>query len=426
MVERMTALIREHGLAAGAMEGALHRTLGVEREEASGRGWRMVHEDAVLEARRMESDSVHLIVTSVPFATQYEYTPNFADLGHTVDNVHFWEHMDFLTPEQYRVLRPGRVLAVHCKDRITPGGINGYGFQTVTRFSDQVAAHYESHGFAFLARRTVVTDVVRENSSTYRLGWTEQCKDGTRMGAGLPEYVMLFRKPPTDRSNGYADDPVRKAKPDVLDEEGRVVGWRDGGRIAPGTGYSRSRWQVDAHGFWRSNGDRLLSAEDLAGLPHERVFKLYRQESLQEVYDHARHVGLGEALEAAHRLPVTFMLLPPQSWHPDVWTDITRMRTLNMLQERKGQEQHLCPLQFDIVNRLIAQHSMPGEVVFDPFAGIGTVPYCAVKLGRYGWGVELNRSYWADAVAYCQAAEQDVATPGLFDLLEAEELEAAG
>jgi DNA modification methylase len=92
------------------------------------------------------------------------------------------------------------------------------------------------------------------------------------------------------------------------------------------------------------------------------------------------------------------------------------MRTMNMLQERRGQEMHLCPLQFDIVDRLITQLSMPGDVVFDPFAGLMTVPYCALKLGRLGWGVELNTRYWHDGVRYCQETEKQQAIPTLFDL----------
>ena len=134
---------------------------------------------------------------------------------------------------------------------------------------------------------------------------------------------------------------------------------------------------------------------------------------------------LGEALEAKRLLPVTFMLLQPPSWHPDVWTDVARMRTLNMLQERKGKAMHLCPIQFDIVDRLIVQFSQPGELVFDPFAGIGTVPYCALKLGRRGLGIELNAGYYSDAVAYCEMAERDAATPTLFGLIDDEaEVEA--
>jgi len=82
-------------------------------------------------------------------------------------------------------------------------------------------------------------------------------------------------------------------------------------------------------------------------------------------------VSLSETLEASMRLPVTFMLLPPQSWHPDVWTDITRMLTLNSVQHAKGREMHLCPMQFDLIDRAVRQFTMPGETVFDPFLGIG-------------------------------------------------------
>jgi hypothetical protein len=78
------------------------------------------------------------------------------------------------------------------------------------------------------------------------------------------------------------------------------------------------------------------------------------------------------------------MLLQPPSWHPDVWTDIARMRTLNTMQAQKGKEQHLCPLPFDIVERLIRRYSNEGDLVLDPFAGIGTVPLEARKLGRRG------------------------------------------
>ncbi len=398
LVEKMTAIIREFGLATASMAGILQRNIGVERQEASGAAWVLANNDCVEETRAMASDSVGLIVTSIPFANQYEYTPSYNDFGHTDSNEHFWAQMDFLTPELYRVLQPGRVLAVHVKDRITPGGINGFGFQTVARISDQTADHFERHSFAFLARKTVVTDVVRENNQTYRLGWSEQCKDGSRMGAGLPEYVMLFRKPPTDRSNGYADLPVVKDK----------------------AAYTRARWQYDAHGFARSSGNRLLQPEDLDGLPQDVIYKKFRQYSLQNVYDFERDVSLAESVDRNGWLPSTFMLMPPASWHPDVWTDITRMRTLNGAQAAKGKEMHLCPLQFDIVDRLITQFSNEGEEVYDPFAGLGTVPLRAVKLRRRGRGAELNARYWEDSVWYLRQADREMATPSLFDLEDLE------
>ena len=422
MTARMSALIREYGLTQLAIASALQRTIGVTRREASGQGWRIINNDCVEETAAMPDNSAGLIATSIPFGTQYEYCASYNDFGHTDDNAHFWRQMDFLTPELLRVLQPGRVAAIHVKDRITPGGINGLGFQTVEPFSDECVAHFRRHGFAFLARKTIATDVVRENNQTYRLGWSEQCKDGSRMGCGMPEYILLFRKPPTDRSNGYADVPVVKQKP-LCDDHGAPAPFdskRNWKQPVPGTGYSRGRWQLDAHGFARSSGDRLLSSVELQNLPHEQLYKLWRDRSTSRVYDFAGHQAVTEELDHAQRLPATFMLLPPHSNHPDVWTDVARMRTLNGAQSAAGREMHLCPLQLDVAERLIVQFSMPGETVLDPFCGIGTVPYLALKLGRQGLGTELSDRYFADAVYYCETAERELATPTLFDLLDAE------
>jgi DNA modification methylase len=158
--------------------------------------------------------------------------------------------------------------------------------------------------------------------------------------------------------------------------------------------------------------------EDLVGIPHERIFKLFREYSLTNVYDFEHHVRLGEELELRGTLPVTFMLLQPQSWHPDVWTDVTRMLTLNGAQSAKGKEMHLCPMQFDLADRVIAQMSNPGDVVLDPFAGLMTVPYRAILKGRRGYGIELSAPYFLDGAAYCHAAEQKMAMPSLFDVTE--------
>ena len=111
---------------------------------------------------------------------------------------------------------PGRMYCVHAKDRIVYGTVSGDGMYTVNPFSDKCVEHLRRHGFRYCSRITVVTDVVRENNQTYRLGWTENSKDGTKMGVGSPEYVLLFRKLPTDRANAYADVPVAHEKPHCL------------------------------------------------------------------------------------------------------------------------------------------------------------------------------------------------------------------
>lgn len=420
-VDQMTKIIKEFGLSEAAMAETLRRSMGVERVEASGYGWKAINNDCVKETQSMQENSVDLIVTSVPFSTQYEYSPNYADFGHTDNNAHFFEQMDYLIPNLLKILKPGRIAAIHVKDRIVPGGLTGLGFQTVYPFHMDCTRQFVKHGFGYMGMKTIVTDVVRENNQTYRLGWTEQCKDGTKMGVGLPEYLLLFRKPPTDTSNSYADQPVVKEKPDCVDEFGDIVPWSRGGKEVPGTGYSRARWQVDAHGFARSSGNRLLTPDELENLDHDLIFKWFRDYHLHNIYDFEQHVKIAEQLHQFGRLPSTFMLLQPPSWANDVWTDVARMLTLNGAQSAKGKEWHLCPLQFDIVDRVIEQFSMKGETVFDPFGGIMTVPYRAVLKDRVGIATELNNSYWFDGIQYLKQAELQMSTPSLFDLMEDED-----
>lgn len=393
MVGKMTEIIKKYGLSHAEMESELRRSIGVERIEVKGDRFQVANNDCVDECRLIEDDSIDLIHTSIPFSNHYEYTPSYNDFGHTDGNNHFWRQMDFLTPELLRILKPGRVYACHVKDRIHFGNVTGYGMPTVSPFHAEAIFHAVKHGFVYFGMITVVTDVVRENNQTYRLGWTEQCKDGTKMGVGSPEYVLLFRKLPTDRTKAYADERVAKSKDD----------------------YSRARWQIDAHAFWRSSGDRLLSADQMASYTPDVIGRVFQQHTMENLYDYESHVRLGERLDVKGSLPSTFMTLAPGSHHPEVWHDINRMRTLNGEQTQKGLNNHICPLQFDIVDRIINRFTNPGEEVFDPFGGLMTVPYRAVLLGRRGRASELNTEYFFDGVKYLQAAERKKSMPTLFD-----------
>ena len=395
-VQKMTDIIREYGLSNAAMAETLQRAMGVERIEVTGRDFRIINNDCVAETASMPDNSLDMILTSVPFSTQYEYSPNYCDFGHTDNNEHFFQQMDYLTPELLRALKPGRIAAIHVKDRIVPGGMTGLGYQTVYPFHARCIEHYTKHGFGYMGMITIVTDVVRENNQTYRLGWSEVCKDGSKMSCGMPEYLLLFRKTPTDTSNSYADEPVTKSK----DE------------------YSRARWQTDAHAFWRSGGNRMLTPEELETLDHDILFRWFRDFHLHNIYDFEHHVKIGETIDTLGRLPVTFMLLQPPSWMDDVWTDVARMRTLNMLQSAKGKEQHLCPMQFDIADRVIERFSNPGDTVYDPFGGIMSVPYRAILKGRKALACELSTRYFMDGAHYLQAAEREMSTPSLFDTFE--------
>ena len=218
------------------------------------------------------------------------------------------------------------------------------------------------------------------------------------MGVGCPEYILLFRKLPTDTSRAYADESVVKTKQE----------------------YPRSRWQIDAHAFWKSSGNRLAALQEIKDTPVSSLQASYREFSREFVYNYKEHIELAEELEQDDKLPASFMVVAPGTTSEWVWDDVNRMLTLNSEQARKDLTFHICPLQLDIVERIIERYSNKGDTVLDPFAGLFTVPYMAVKMERKGLGIELNDESFRDGLVYLKAADMEVGAPTLFDLLDSD------
>lgn len=332
-------------------------------------------------------------------SNHYEYCNNVNDFGYNQTTDDFFKQMDYLTPELLRVLKPGRVAVIHVKDRVLFGNVTGVGFPTMEPFHMQTTMNFMKHGFAYFGMITVTTDVVRENNQTYRLGYTKMRKDSTNMGVGCEEYLLLFRKLPSDTSDGFADERVTHEAED----------------------YPLSEWQLNASAFWRDSGDRQLLPEELAQMPMSLRMKVWKEYSQSHLYDYEFHKQFSKELEELGGISKEFMTLPPASVSNTVWDDIVRMRTLNLNQYNKKREGHVCPLSLQIVERCINQYTNKGEVVFDPFAGIYTVPMTAVRLERFGIGTELNTSYFEDGVSYCEDAENEISSPTLFDFLDVED-----
>jgi DNA modification methylase len=151
----------------------------------------------------------------------------------------------------------------------------------------------------------------------------------------------------------------------------------------------------------------------------EQIAALFRQEQLTGHYDYERHVSICEELEKRGKLPKFFMLLPPKITRgPEsmIWDDVVFMRTLNSAQSQGKREKHLCPLPFDIVERVIRLYSNEGDLVADLFGGLGTVAERSIRLRRRAWTCELSGEYFADLANYLQAAEVEMMSPTLFDL----------
>lgn len=110
--------------------------------------------------------------------------------------------------------------------------------------------------------------------------------------------------------------------------------------------------------------------------------------------------------------------IPMQSNSDFIWNDVNRMHGLNLEQSRRKQQNHICPQPFDEAERIIELYSNPGDVVADPFSGLGTTLLCAIKKGRKAFGTELNETYAKCGAAYLRETEMKRAVPTLFDMIE--------
>jgi len=393
----MINIVREYGLNSEKIKADMKRQIFKNRRMAKiGDTITVYNEDTTVIHEEMEDNSTDMILTSIPFGDHYEYSDNYNDFGHNHGNPEFFKQMDFLTPNLLRTLKPGRIAAIHVKDRIRYSYQNGTSFTTISDFSGDTVKHFEKHGFYLVGKITITTDVVRENNQTYRLTWGEQRKDATKMGVGLPEYVLLFRKAPSSMDNAYADDPVIKK----IDE------------------YLLSLWQLDAHAYWKSSGDRFLTSEELTKSDMKLVFNKWREYDKKNIYNFQEHLRVCNDLDATGKLSKLFMTIPPTSSNDLVWTDINRMNTLNANQANRKKEKHICPLQLDIIKRLIFRFTNKGDKVDDPFGGLFSTAYVAYELGREAISVELKPAYFDDGLFYLKSLEYKMNIPTLFDLVE--------
>lgn len=163
------------------------------REEKSDDYW-VMQGDCVRESKRIESDSIDFSVFSPPFSSLFTYSDNLHDMGNCDSDDEFFEQYAFLLKELYRIMRPGRIVAVHTKDLARYKNSSGYtGLYDFTGANHRA---FEEAGFKYHSKITIWTDPVLEmqRTKTQRLLYKQLRKDSTYTGVGLPEYVTLFRK----------------------------------------------------------------------------------------------------------------------------------------------------------------------------------------------------------------------------------------
>ena len=276
--------------------------------------------DCIDVLRQMPDNSVDFSVYSPPFAGLYIYNDSVADIGNCADDAEFAEHYRFLVPELFRVLRPGRIVAVHCKDLVyyrtqrSTAGLRDFP-------GDLIRAHTEA-GFDFHSRITIWRCPVREMTKTKAHGllYKQLRADSTFSRQGLPEYYVVFRK-------------------------------------------------------WAKEGD--------------------------------------EPIAVTHTKD-DFPLPQWQEWASPVWMDTRETNVLGAQRDPRD-EKHICAMPLDLIERAILLWSNPGDVVLDPFGGIGSTGVTALKHNRRVVSVELKESYFRQAARAYSEAERIAISGTLFD-----------
>lgn len=171
-------------------------------------------------------------------------------------------------------------------------------------------------------------------------------------------------------------------------------------------------WRDPVREMQKTKHERLLY-KNIRG--NSRVSAMGMPEYILVMRKESRGINVGE--------PVThtrdeFPLEQWQEWASPVWTDTRQTDVLNARFKSDGDEKHICPMPLDLINRCLTLYSNPGDVVLDPFNGIGSTGYEAIRMGRRYLGIELKAEYARQAARFLEDAEASQAT--LFDATAAE------
>ena len=298
--------------------------------------------DSVELIKNIKSDSIGFSIFSPPFASLFTYTDSIRDMGNCRDKNTFLEHFRFLVKELYRVIAPGRIVAIHCMN--LPMTITHDGVMGLHDFRGDLIYLFQSEKFIYHSEVCIWKDpliqAVRTKALT--LAHKQVVKDSSRCGQGLADYLVVMRK------SGINDKPINRDK-----------------------------------GFTEYIGEREFTNTN------------FNEDQSKNKLSHEIW----------------------QRYASPVWFDIRQTRVLNSEIARDDKdEKHVCPLQLDVIERALELWSAEDDIVLDPFNGIGSTIYSAVKMKRKGIGFELKESYYNQTIKNMKNLERELKRKS-FDLV---------
>jgi len=336
-----------------------------EKEEIKTEEYHIIKGDSCIEIDNFTDNTIDFSIFSPPFSTLFTYSNSYRDMGNCESHEEFFIQNQFLLDKLYKKIKPGRLVAVHTKDLAVYK--NSSGYTGLYNFTGDYHRAMEKAGFKYHSKITIWTDPVLEmqRTKTQRLLYKQLRKDSTFTGVGLPEYITLFKKWDGISENGNDDPVINKNF----------------------NNFPLEVWQEWASPIWGTK----LNKDDLI--------------ELIEIYFERNGVRNFEETK----------LFDPEFFSGS-WFDIKRTDVLNNKEGTDtGDEKHIAPLQLTVIQRAIQMWTNPKEIVFTPFLGIGSEVYSAVKLKRFGCGIELKDSYFETAKKNIELVVNSKNQNSLFD-----------
>jgi DNA modification methylase len=331
-------------------------------DQASGKNWQMFLGDSCEVIKGIPDNSVDLCIHSPPFSQLYLYSASEADMGNCQNDEEFFQHYSYLIPELYRITVPGRLCVVHSKD--LPNYISRDGCSGLRDFPGAITRAFEAAGWSYHSRVTIWKCPVIERARTqsYGLLHAQVSRDSSASRQGMPDYLTVYRK----WDGKTPDEFTKPVRGPGANSDSRLAYRFQSyeGSLPPG---SNLRFEFV---------ERPITEGPEAG----------QLERLEMIVTQSGQVEFSQR---------DYSIQVWQRYASPVWFDIQQTDVLNAKEARdQSDEKHICPLQMGIVRRCVHLWSNPGDVVFSPFAGIGSELVGALQKGRKGLGIELKDGYF--------------------------------
>lgn len=186
-------MIQEMSKYSANTDYKANKNAEVKSKQVITEDYKLFNGDCVQEIKKVKDNEADLIVFSPPFAELYVYSDKSEDMGNVSDYEQFKNHFRYLIPELKRVLKSGRICAVHCMDLPIQKGKEG--FIGLRDFSGMLVDWFKEEGFIYHARTTIWKNPVTEMQRTKALGLLHKTikKDSVMSRVGIPDYILFFR-----------------------------------------------------------------------------------------------------------------------------------------------------------------------------------------------------------------------------------------